>query len=226
MMRLPEESIDWCMSIIPSRNRRVLLAGAVISINALASPAMAQPTAPQEGAVTCASPVAPRESADSLKQRFGKDAVVQQLPGAEGETHRGLVLFPRSKDRRIEVAFGGESPKSAIGLTVRNSAKTSVWNIAGVSIGSSLADVQKANGKAFLVAGFDWDYGGYVVDWKGGALGQLQPGGCRVSLRFGKDTGTPNSLMGDSVKASSDDATLRKWGPVVVEFGVSLAPGR
>jgi hypothetical protein len=36
----------------------------------------------------------------------------------------------------------------------------------------------------------------------------------------------PESLMGDSVKAPSDDVALRKWGPVVVEFGVSLAPNR
>jgi hypothetical protein len=226
MMRLPEESIDWCTSIIPSRNCRVLLAGAAVSIGALTSTAVAQAIVPQEGAVTCSSPIAPKESADSLKQRFGKDAVVQQLPGAEGETHKGLVLFPRSKDRRIEVSFSGEAMKSATGLVVRDGAKTSAWNIAGVSIGSSLTDVQKANGRAFLVAGFDWDYGGYVVDWKGGALGKLQPGGCKVSMRFGKDTGAPDSLMGDSVKASSDDATLRKWGPVVVEFGLRLAPSR
>jgi hypothetical protein len=215
------------MLILPSRIRCTRwLGGAAVSINALASPAAAQVAAPQEGAVTCSSPVAPRESADSLKQRYGKNAVVQQLPGAEGETHRGVVLFPRVKDRRIDVSFSGDAMKSATGLVVRDSAKTSVWNIAGVSIGSSLADVQKVNGRAFLVAGFDWDYGGYVTDWKGGALGKLQPGGCRVSVRFGKDTGSPESLMGDSVKAPSDDVALRKWGPVVVEFGVSLAPNR
>ena len=120
----------------------------------LASPAFAQTAPPQEGPITCTSPVAPDDNERSLKQRFGKDAVVQDLPGAEGETYRGVVLFPKARDRRIEIAFTDDKVKRASGLTLRDAGKTSFWNVSGVTIGSSLADVQKANGKPFLVSGF------------------------------------------------------------------------
>ncbi|SCB53720.1 hypothetical protein GA0061098_102089 [Bradyrhizobium shewense] len=175
----------------------------------LASSAIAQSGPPQEGPITCASPVAPDDTERSLKQRYGKDAVVQELPGAEGERYKGVVLFPKASDRRIEVAFTDDKAGRASGLTLRD-AKTSRWTVAGVTIGSSLADVQKANGKPFLVSGFEWDYGGFVTDWKGGALSRPLQGGCTVSIRFGAKTGAPRSLSGDGVKAASDHAALVK----------------
>lgn len=188
----------------------------------LASPVFAQTAPPQEGPITCASPVAPDDTERSLKQRFGQNAVVQDLPGAEGEQYKGLVLFPKARDRRIEVAFTDDKAKRASGLTLRDVGKTSLWSVGGVTIGSSLADVQKANGKPFLVSGFEWDYGGFVTDWKGGALGRPLQGGCTVTIRFGKNAGAPKSLLGDGVKAASDNAAMLKFAPVVTEIGVNF----
>ena len=188
----------------------------------LAPPAFAQTTPPQEGPITCASPVTPDDTERSLKQRYGKDAVMQDLPGAEGEKYKGLVLFPKAADRRVEVAFTDDKAKRASGLTLRDSAKTSRWSVSGITIGSSLADVQKVNGKPFLVNGFEWDYGGFVTDWKGGALGRPLQGGCTVTVRFDKSAAAPKSLLGDGVKAASDNATLVKWAPVVTEIGMNF----
>jgi enamine deaminase RidA (YjgF/YER057c/UK114 family) len=81
------------------------------------------PRPPQEGAISCSSPLAPNDSGKSLMQRYGKDAVVQELPGAEGETYNGLVLLPRAKDRRIEVSFTNDAMKRATGLASRDNAK-------------------------------------------------------------------------------------------------------
>lgn len=199
---------------------------AVVALALIASPALAQNAPIVEGEITCSSPIAPEDSAKRLQQRYGQDAVIQQLPGAEGETYKGLVLLPRAMDRRIEVSFKDDSLGRVTGLILRDTAKKSRWNVAGLSIGSSLADVQKVNGKPFLVNGFEWDYGGYVVDWKGGTLGRPLQGGCKVTLRFGNnDAVTPKGFLGEGVKISSDNATLVKWGPVVTEIGMSF-PGR
>jgi hypothetical protein len=195
---------------------------AAITLVLLASPAIAQTAPPQEGPITCASPVAPDDTERSLKQRFGKEAVVQDLPGAEGEKYKGVVLFPKAMDRRIEVAFTDDKAKRASGLTLRDTARTSRWNVSGITIGSSLAEVQKANGKPFMVSGFEWDYGGFVTDWKGGALGRPLQGGCTVTVRFDKKTAAPKSLLGDGVKAASDNAALLKFAPVVTEIGVNF----
>ncbi|MFT4122146.1 hypothetical protein [Bradyrhizobium sp.] len=188
----------------------------------LASPAFAQTAPLQEGPITCAFPVTPDDTTKSLLQRYGKEAVVQDLPGAEGERYKGVVLFPKAADRRIEVAFTDDKARRTSGLTLRDSAKTSRWSVGGITIGSSLADVQKANGKPFLVSGFEWDYGGFVTDWKGGALSRPLEGDCTVTIRFGKNAGAPKSLSGDGVKASSDNAALVKWAPVVTEIGVNF----
>ena len=195
---------------------------AITALVLLASPASAQPAPPQDGAITCASPVAADDTERSLKQRYGKDAVVQQLPGAEGETYKGVVLFPKARDRRIEVAFTDDKAGRVSGLSLRDAGKTSLWNVAGVTIGSSLAEVQKANGKPFLVSGFEWDYGGFVTDWKGGTLSRPLQGGCRITIRFSGKAGAPRSLSGDGVKVASDNAALVKFAPVVTEIGVNF----
>jgi hypothetical protein len=165
--------------------------------------------------------VASSDSAKSLKQRFGQEAVLQDLSGAEGDTSGGLVLFPRAKERRIEVWFTHDTLKRVASLSLRDPAKSN-WNVAGVTIGSTLAEVQKINGKPSLVNGFQWDYGGFVANWSGGTLARALPGGCRLVLRFDKDPGQPEGMSGEGTKVSSDSPTLVKWGPVVTEIGVNF----
>ncbi|MGJ4997371.1 hypothetical protein ACQR0Z_23305 [Bradyrhizobium sp. HKCCYLS3077] len=199
--------------------RHVLITAALLS----ASPALAQTAPPSEGPITCTQPVASTDTAKSIQQRYGADAVVQDLPGAEGETYKGLVLFPRAADRRIEISFLEDKKATVSGLTLRDTAKTSRWSVAGISIGASVAAVQSANGKPFAVAGFGWDYGGYVTDFKNGALGRTLPGGCSITIRFGTSKDTPRALSGDGVKVASDNPALLKLAPVVTEIGVNFA---
>ncbi|GLH75834.1 hypothetical protein SSBR45G_07420 [Bradyrhizobium sp. SSBR45G] len=194
-----------------------------VALVLLAAPAFAQGTPPMEGPISCTSPVAATDSAKSLRQRYGDDAVLQDLPGVEGETYKGLVLFPRAMDRRIEVGFVEDKTATVSGLTLRDTAKTSRWSVAGVTIGASLAAVQKANGKPFVVSGFGWDYGGFVTDFKNGALGRMLPGGCSLTVRFGRDGNVPKALSGDGVKVASDNASLLKFAPVVTEISVNFA---
>ncbi|XUM20804.1 hypothetical protein ACRAVF_25545 [Bradyrhizobium oligotrophicum S58] len=196
---------------------------ALITLLLLASPALAETAPPMEGPISCTLPVAASDTAKSLKQRYGSEAVIEDLPGAEGETYKGLVLFPRAMDRRIEVAFIEDKAATVSGLTLRDTAKTSRWSVTGISIGASLAAVQKANGKPFVVTGFGWDYGGFVTDFKNGALGRILPGGCSVTVRFGTEKDAPRALSGDGVKVSSDNPALLKLAPVVTEIGVNFA---
>ena len=48
----------------------------------------------------------------------------------------------------------------------------------------AIEEVEKINGKPFKIAGFEWDYGGYVSNWTGGSLGSafLAPGQLAVRL--------------------------------------------
>jgi hypothetical protein len=196
------------------------MAAAALALFAL--PAYGQTTQLSDGPITCSSPVAASDSAKSLIQRYGQEAVIEDnlSTGVEDITYRGLVLLPRSADWRIEVAFTDETMSRVARLTLRNSAKTSHWNVAGVTIGSTLAEVQKINGKPFLVHGFDSDFSGFVVSWKGGKLDGRLPGGCRIGVRFGKGDNSAPALSAEGIL--SDNGKLLKWGPVVGQIEVSF----
>lgn len=195
----------------------------VAALVLFASPTLAQTVPLSEGPITCLSPVAASDSAKSLIHRYGQEAVLENnlSTGVEDITYKGLVLLPHAADWRIEVAFTDETMSRVARLTLRNSAKTSHWNVAGVTIGSTLAEVQKINGKPFLVHGFDSDFSGFVVSWKGGKLDGRLPGGCRVGVRFGKDNNSVPGLSAERI--SSDDGKLLKWGPVVEQIEVSFS---
>jgi hypothetical protein len=139
----------------------------------------------------------------------------------EDITYKGLVLFPNAQDWRIEVSFTDETMDRVAGLTLHDTAKTSHWNVAGVTIGSSLAELRKVNGKPFLVKDFDSDAGGFVSNWKGGTLSRPLQGNCGVTVRLGKDdSASPSARGGENI--SSDNAMLVKWAPVVTQIGVSF----
>ncbi|WP_316160233.1 hypothetical protein [Bradyrhizobium sp. SZCCHNRI20481] len=184
----------------------------------LAAPAWAQTAPPADGPITCTSPVSVTDSAKSLMQRYGQEAVTddQLFTGVEDITYQGVVLSPKAPDRCIEIGFADETMQRVSRLTLIDS-KTSHWNVAGVTLGSTLAEVQKINGRPFLIREFFTDGGGFVVDWRGGALGRLLPGGCWIAVRFGKgrEMGAPE---GDRI--SSGDARARKWAPVVEQIVV------
>ena len=40
----------------------------------------------------------------------------------------------------------------------------------GISLGTSLQELEHLNGRPFTLAGFGWDYAGVITDWNGGAL--------------------------------------------------------
>jgi hypothetical protein len=197
---------------------------AVAAVLLFASPAFAQDAALLEGTITCSSPVSPNDSAKSLMLRYGGEAVIQDglYTGVEDITYKGLVLFPHAPDWRTEVSFTDETMSRVARLTLHNIAKAGHWNVAGLTIGSSLAEVQKVNGKPFLVNDFASDGGGFVRNWKGGALSRPLPGNCRVAVRLGKDGAALDELPSDGEYISSDNAKLVKWGPVVMQFDVNF----
>lgn len=194
----------------------------VLAGSAITGSAFAETAAVAEGPIACSGPIAQTDSLKSLKARY-KDAVIEEVPGAEAETYKALVLFPKAPDQRLVVAFDDEAMTRVSSITLDFKGKPSRWTIAGLGTGASVADVQKANGKPFQVAGFGWDYGGFVVEWNGGTLGKTFAGGCTLTMRFGKgDAGAPDALSGDGVKVKSDDARLLKWAPKVEQITLSF----
>jgi hypothetical protein len=164
---------------------------------------------------------APDTTLEQLQQRFGAgNAEAQEIPGAEGESFRGLVLFPDDPSRRATLYF--QDGKTLRGLSmVSVDEPGSRWKLAsGVGIGTPLAELRELNGKPFTFSGFDWDYGGTITDWQGG---KLQPSADnavseRMQLRMpegGGGGGDKAYPMGDS-GFSSDDP---RWADLGIAVG-------
>jgi hypothetical protein len=182
--------------------------------SALASPKLAD-------ALSCAAPIAPSATFASLKAEFGDAIRLGDIPGAEGQATKGAILYGATPARTLDIMFWDKAMAHFSGVALGD--KATAWTgPMDLHLGSTLVEVEAANGRPFVIAGFGWDYGGYMIDSKGGALGKI-PGGCTLSLRF--DAGDterpmPDGISGDGVKVMSNDPRVRAWAPVVSEMDI------
>lgn len=170
----------------------------------------------------CAGPFAPNTSAVNIAADFGQANVVTgNIISPDGSTSPGLVVLPNDPALSLEIAW-----KDAIDMVgPRRVAFTesSAWSVNGIAIGSTLADLEKANGKPFRVQGFGGNGGGVVADWRGGRLGNLG-GGCTLGVQLALSASASDQaqarLSGPKSIASSD-AALRSAAPAVGVFWVT-----
>ncbi len=163
-----------------------------------------------------------------LEQWFGKANVrVGELPGAEGDTVRGVLLHPDDATRRAYLYFQDEDTLRGLHM-VRIVDAASSWRVEpGVRIGMPLTDLLRINGKPIGFFGFDWDYGGHVTDWNGGALAPRDGEMIRRTFRLDLpqdargDTPYRNLPIGDG-EFRSDDPRFSDLKMVVGEMGVSF----
>lgn len=164
-----------------------------------------------------------------LVRQFGAANVQDDsLDGGEGEMIAGTVLFPTDSARRVEIFWDDSAPARTRINMLRVHGSHSLWVVApGVTLGTSLAELETLNGRAFTLTGFGWDYGGTVTSWSGGALDSLWSGrGARshVGVRLDEGGGLPQSLVrqisGDGEFRSSLPA-MHAANPVVREFYVT-----
>ncbi len=186
------------------------------------APRVAATTTPRATTLTltCAPPFTPEATAGTLAAAFGPQNVIPEtIDGPEGEKLNVTAIYPADPTKRIEVTFRNEEERTGL-VTVTVKEDASAWTgPGGLKMGDGLAAAEAANGGAFEVAGFGWDYGGYVSDWKGGKLAEPAPG-CHASLRFQRSPGNNDmSLVGEEGRAS-DLPALRAAKPTVTEFGI------
>lgn len=166
-----------------------------------------------------------------LVRQFGAANVKDDsLSGGEGAMVAGTVLFPSDSTRRVEIFWDDSAPPHTRISMLRVNGSRSLWMVTpGVTLGTSLADLETINHGAFTLSGFGWDYGGTVTSWRGGTLDTLWGGvggtsSGHVGVRMGYPPGTAESILsqvqGDRDFASSLPA-MRAAKPVIVELYVT-----
>lgn len=173
--------------------------------------------------LACEDVFGPKSSHEAVVAKFGAANVkVEKIDGAEGEQIAATVIFPSDPARRLELTWWDDKTKrglAAVGLPIGSS-----WIAPnGLALGASLAEAEKANGRPFVLSGFEWDYGGTVTDWKGGALAGPFPGGCVVSVTF-----LPSPSASDAARAAvagdknfpSNDRRMKAVSPIVDRLSI------
>lgn len=162
---------------------------------------------------------AEQTTVDDLKARFGAENV---QVGTLDDGEPGITLFPDDPTLRAYVRFHGGEPMDILAsITVRD--KESRWRgKRGIRVGSSFADVRKANGNAFYYWGFT-DGRGMVRDtWDVGGLDVTEGDHLYFGVDLQAKPGTPaDALPGDYPSASSDDPQWPKVGDLVEVSAIS-----
>lgn len=172
----------------------------------------------------CRTIFTPEVSAEDLVRRFGASQVeAADIHLGEGEYERGTVLFPGDPLRRIEITWK-DADRQKQPDSVRAGEGAKKWRTPeGVSVGSDLQSVERLNGVVFELAGFDWDYAGSVMSWKGGRLESAYTP-CRLVARFRpRSPAAAAELSGDRAFASSHPA-MQRLNPVTYELMLLYPP--
>ena len=136
---------------------------------------------------------------NDLVQTFGAENIKKQaIYVGEGEEMPGYLIFPDTKDE-LQIAYDTTIAKDKPAF-IRVEQEGTHWKTStGISIGTTIEELVKINGHDFDFLGFEWDYGGFVTDWKNGKLNT------DLRIRLGKDGGNlPTELIGDRTLSSNN----------------------
>lgn len=168
-----------------------------------------------------AGAITSRVTEEQLIKRFGKDQVGREeyRVAPDGEPQTVTVLWPKDEMHKLRIAWTEDKPFTKLDLIIVEGAK-SAWSLPeGISLGTTLARLEKLNGKPFKINGFGWDYGG-GCDFSGGALEKKlasRRGNGRAALILGD--GDRVKLTDAEQEAISGEKTLTTSLPAVRKFG-------
>jgi hypothetical protein len=92
----------------------------------------------------------------------------------EGDTEMGTLLYGEDPQRRLEILWSDGATRQGLKRVILRGERSRWMLPGGISLGTSLTELESKNGRPFRLSGFGWDYAGAVISWNGGQLeGQL-----------------------------------------------------
>jgi hypothetical protein len=151
-----------------------------------------------------------------LKEIFGNEVKrsTGYYPEGMGE-YQNTLLYPDSKNE-VEFVWLDDSVNFNGLMHIKVSGQKTGWKtFEGITLGTTLKELESLNQRPFAFYGFGWDYSG-MVDWGNGHLFERQ---IFVSLDYPGESIPPefDGLLGDH-KMKSDSELAQKANPVVREI--------
>lgn len=155
------------------------------------------------GAIVRATP-----PGDIVKIYGARNVAYEKVYRAEGEERPGAVVY-RGTPAELQIGFTADGKRIEFIRIVGQAWKTAKE---GIRIGTTLAELERINGRPFQFYGFDWDYGGNVIV---GPRDRL-PRGLGITLAPAKTAPERErrQVAGDK-KISSRHPVLEKMGVTV-----------
>ena len=164
-------------------------------------------------------------SVADLQAHFGRGNVTQARlrPTEEGAGVVGTIIYAGDAKRRLEIEWKARSfGRSPARVTVYGTA--SEWGVApGITLGTSLEEIERLNGGPFTLTGFGWEYSGTVLGWNGGALTPLGKATPRAVIRLRPAPAREQEVRGDR-EFRSDSAPMQELNPRVYELVIDYVP--
>lgn len=121
-------------------------------------------------------PVTRTSTEQSLRQALGRLAVKGNVDIGEGVDEPGLILYPADPTRRLEILWNEDRPAHPARVFICRSERNGDcrWRTAqGFGIGTTLRELEKANGRPFEMVGWGSDVGGNLTSFQEGRLAKL-----------------------------------------------------
>ena len=152
---------------------------------------------------------------------YGNANVIDQdIDVGEGETEPGTVVFAHDKKRTISILWSDTDAKASPKFVFLRE-NGSLWRTAhNISIGTSLRELERLNGRPFTLSGFGWDYEGTVMSWNDGGLEKEFQHNGRVIVRLAPSAAGQvdlDKLAGDR-PFSSANPIMQRINPRVYEI--------
>jgi hypothetical protein len=127
-------------------------------------------------------PIAAATTHADLVDIFGAANVVdEEITISDGGPEPGTAVFKNRPYDSLVIVWSPEHKISKIVFCAFQSAepKSCHWHTReGITFGTTLKTSEHLNGGTFELAGFGWDYGGTVLDWKRGRLAPFKAASC------------------------------------------------
>ena len=170
-----------------------------------------------------------KTSEADLIRIYGKTNVQnEEISVGEGFTEPGAVIYPDDPSKTIQIIWKDQNRRQFPDSIRISSEKKSLWRTTqGISIGTTLKELEKINGKPFSLAGYGWDYGGTVLSWEKGRLENEFERNGRVILRLSpRETSSVSEKEFQSVEGekgfSSKNKVMQQLNPFVWEIIVTF----
>lgn len=180
-------------------------------------------------------PIIPTTSRADVVKIFGAKNVTEgEIGTSDMGSETGTEVFGSQPEMSLAILWISDEPDSKIRRirfcpSVVLPGKCRWHTVEGIALGTSLKELERLNGRAFQVHGFDWGFGGLVTSWGGGRLGKLSSSCGGLTLGLDPPPGPASDerarlmdVVEDDEEFPSSHAAMQALNPVIDFMSMSL----